>query len=131
VETPHPRLMNMHDPPKSYKRGPRSGLICQLRSGSRRVKPSALIPMRELYQHHQSAITTAATTSESDIAIVVSRPVDRPLLRVPAQASVDIRLATIVDGYLHWSSTTVAYTVSTLAANQFITTPPVWGWVGI
>jgi len=87
--------------PENYKRGPRSGLASQLRSGSRRVKTSALIPMRELYQHHQSAITTAATVSESDIATVVSRPVDRPLLRVPVQASIDILLATIVDGYLH------------------------------
>ena len=30
-----------------------------------------------------------------------SRPVDRPLLRVPAYASILVRLATIVDGYPH------------------------------
>jgi len=43
--------MNMHDPMESYKRGPRSGLRVQLRSGSQRGKTSAFIPMGELYQH--------------------------------------------------------------------------------
>jgi len=38
---------------------------------------------------------------QSVIEIVVSRPVDRPLLRVPATASILVRLATILDGYPH------------------------------
>jgi len=38
---------------------------------------------------------------QSVIEIVVSRPVDRPLLRVLAIASILVRLATIVDGYLY------------------------------
>jgi len=38
---------------------------------------------------------------QSVIAIVVSRPVDRPLLRVPAYASILVQLTTIVDAYPH------------------------------
>jgi len=87
--------------------------------------------MGELYQHHQPA-TTTATASESGLVIVVSRPVDRHLLRVPAQASIDIQLSTVVDSYMYLQatptpSTAVADTVPTLAAIQFITTPTVWG----
>jgi len=38
---------------------------------------------------------------QSVIEIVVSRPVDRPLLQVLAHASILVRLATIVNGYPH------------------------------
>ena len=38
---------------------------------------------------------------QSVIKIVVSQPVDRPLLWVPACASILFRLATIVDAYPH------------------------------
>ena len=38
---------------------------------------------------------------QSVIEIVVCRPVDRPLLRVPAYASILVRLETIVDAYPH------------------------------
>ena len=38
---------------------------------------------------------------QSVIAIAVRRPIDRPLLWVPAYASILVRLATIVDAYPH------------------------------
>jgi len=45
--------MNMHEPPESYKRGPGSGLACQLKLSSRRGQTFACIPMGVLYQHCQ------------------------------------------------------------------------------
>ena len=94
--------MNMHEPPETYKRGPGSGLACQLKMSSREERPLHVflweccisivsIDSQLLLLHYSQ------TVSHRDS----SRPVDRPLLRVPTYASILVRLATIVDGYPH------------------------------
>jgi len=84
--------MNIHSPLESYKRGPVSGLASSVEIWQLKSEDLCI----GLHGRARSALSAGLYYSYS---VERRRPVDRHLLRIPAQASIDIQLSTVVVGY--------------------------------